>query len=276
MDPGRQESVCGHTHKPNRPSQAVFACGSCGFRANADHNAARNIWRGRGFRPRPFRPVGQGLLHGEGRFRGGPRRPVNRICRLLRQVYKSQTGRTRFRSDLDPHCQSSTARSVQVRDDTVTRGEHTTFRYSLGLYSAASNTGPSPTAPSSEPGTADRPAHRFPAGQSTTDMSRQLPGTCDPSCWTLLCTSTLPTDCSCSDFWRMQGSQQFAMTCLKRLLRANRCIGDGELHGPGHDLETGKQACSSIPEQPDCVRGRHRETGLCRLATADCCHCRQH
>lgn len=60
---------------------------------------------------------------------------------------------------------------------------------------------------------------------------------------------------------------------LKCLLRANRCIDDGELHGPGHDLETGKQACTSIPEQPDCVRGRHRETGLCRLATAGCCHC---
>ncbi|MCY3660052.1 MAG: zinc ribbon domain-containing protein, partial [Caldilineaceae bacterium] len=27
----------------NRPSQAVFACGACGFRANADHNAAVNI-----------------------------------------------------------------------------------------------------------------------------------------------------------------------------------------------------------------------------------------
>ena len=36
-------SVCGHTHKSNRPSQAVFACRTCGFQANADHNAARNI-----------------------------------------------------------------------------------------------------------------------------------------------------------------------------------------------------------------------------------------
>ncbi len=34
---------CGHMHRDNRLSQAVFACGSCGFRANADHNAAINI-----------------------------------------------------------------------------------------------------------------------------------------------------------------------------------------------------------------------------------------
>ena len=36
-------SRCGHVHRDNRPSQAVFACGACGFRANADHNAAINI-----------------------------------------------------------------------------------------------------------------------------------------------------------------------------------------------------------------------------------------
>ena len=36
-------SRCGHVSKANRPSQAVFACGTCGFRANADHNAAINI-----------------------------------------------------------------------------------------------------------------------------------------------------------------------------------------------------------------------------------------
>ena len=36
-------SRCGHTAKSNRPSQAVFRCGACGFRANADHNAALNI-----------------------------------------------------------------------------------------------------------------------------------------------------------------------------------------------------------------------------------------
>ncbi|MCE2468242.1 MAG: transposase [Caldilineaceae bacterium] len=36
-------SRCGHVHRDNRPSQAVFACGACGFQANADHNAAINI-----------------------------------------------------------------------------------------------------------------------------------------------------------------------------------------------------------------------------------------
>ncbi len=36
-------SRCGHVHRDNRPSQAVFACGTCGFQANADHNAAINI-----------------------------------------------------------------------------------------------------------------------------------------------------------------------------------------------------------------------------------------
>ncbi len=36
-------SRCGYVSKANRPSQAVFACGACGFRAHADHNAAINI-----------------------------------------------------------------------------------------------------------------------------------------------------------------------------------------------------------------------------------------
>ncbi len=36
-------SRCGYTAKSNRPSQAVFRCGACGFQANADHNAALNI-----------------------------------------------------------------------------------------------------------------------------------------------------------------------------------------------------------------------------------------
>lgn len=34
---------CGHVAKSNRKSQAEFSCGSCGYRANADVNAARNI-----------------------------------------------------------------------------------------------------------------------------------------------------------------------------------------------------------------------------------------
>ena len=36
-------AVCGHIGKANRPSQAVFACVSCGHQAHADVNAARNI-----------------------------------------------------------------------------------------------------------------------------------------------------------------------------------------------------------------------------------------
>lgn len=34
---------CGHTAKENRESQAVFRCQACGFSANADVNAAKNI-----------------------------------------------------------------------------------------------------------------------------------------------------------------------------------------------------------------------------------------
>lgn len=36
-------SCCGHIAKANRPSQATFLCVDCGYRCNADHNAARNI-----------------------------------------------------------------------------------------------------------------------------------------------------------------------------------------------------------------------------------------
>ncbi|MGO9922629.1 MAG: zinc ribbon domain-containing protein [Isosphaeraceae bacterium] len=36
-------SECGHCEKANRKSQAVFLCKHCGFSANADGNAARNI-----------------------------------------------------------------------------------------------------------------------------------------------------------------------------------------------------------------------------------------
>ena len=34
---------CGHTHKDNRESQAVFLCTRCGYTGNADENAAVNI-----------------------------------------------------------------------------------------------------------------------------------------------------------------------------------------------------------------------------------------
>lgn len=36
-------SSCGYKHKDNRKTQAAFKCLSCGFKLNADINAARNI-----------------------------------------------------------------------------------------------------------------------------------------------------------------------------------------------------------------------------------------
>ncbi len=47
-------SVCGHTDKENRKTQARFLCVSCGFVSNADTNAAINIRR-----------LGMARLHGE-------------------------------------------------------------------------------------------------------------------------------------------------------------------------------------------------------------------
>ena len=49
-------SRCGHAAQSNRPSQAVFRCGACGFRANADHNAAINILARAGLPPLFIRP----------------------------------------------------------------------------------------------------------------------------------------------------------------------------------------------------------------------------
>lgn len=56
---------CGHVDAGNRQSQAAFECLACGHKDNADVNAAKNIRR-------------QGLahLHGEGRSRKRPQRPV--------------------------------------------------------------------------------------------------------------------------------------------------------------------------------------------------------
>lgn len=47
-------SACGHVDKKSRKSQALFLCTACGFRCNADVNAARNIRAGhvrRGVKP---------------------------------------------------------------------------------------------------------------------------------------------------------------------------------------------------------------------------------
>ena len=41
-------SQCGHVHKDNRPTQDEFYCQSCGFKANADYNAAL-VLRKRGY-----------------------------------------------------------------------------------------------------------------------------------------------------------------------------------------------------------------------------------
>jgi transposase len=38
--------ACGHTARENRASQAIFSCRGCGYTANADEHAARNILRG--------------------------------------------------------------------------------------------------------------------------------------------------------------------------------------------------------------------------------------
>jgi transposase len=44
---GQRCSVCGHVDPKSRESQARFVCTACGFAANADLNAARNIAAGR-------------------------------------------------------------------------------------------------------------------------------------------------------------------------------------------------------------------------------------
>ncbi len=59
-------SVCGHTEKENRKTQARFQCVSCGFVSNADTNAATNIRR-----------LGMAQLHEEERS-GSRQTPLNR------------------------------------------------------------------------------------------------------------------------------------------------------------------------------------------------------
>jgi IS605 OrfB family transposase len=45
-------SACGHVARDNRESQAVFLCTACGYAANADVNAARNIAAGHAVKAR--------------------------------------------------------------------------------------------------------------------------------------------------------------------------------------------------------------------------------
>lgn len=53
---------CGHCDKANRKSQASFQCLSCGFCANADANAAKNIEaRGLLSKPLMFRQTANGF-----------------------------------------------------------------------------------------------------------------------------------------------------------------------------------------------------------------------
>ena len=61
VDPACTSQECSHCRyvdKRNRPSQAVFACRSCGVVAHADHNASRNIQaRGLALRDSGARPT---------------------------------------------------------------------------------------------------------------------------------------------------------------------------------------------------------------------------
>jgi transposase len=64
-------AVCGHVHKDNRPSQAVFACGACGHRTHADHNAAVNILARAGLPPRARSARGNGAATRRGAIPSG-------------------------------------------------------------------------------------------------------------------------------------------------------------------------------------------------------------
>ncbi|GAA1563514.1 hypothetical protein GCM10009789_15780 [Kribbella sancticallisti] len=52
-------SVCGYRAPQNRKSQAVFECGRCGHRDDADINAAKNIAAGRAVTARGGMPMGK-------------------------------------------------------------------------------------------------------------------------------------------------------------------------------------------------------------------------
>ena len=70
-------SRCGHVHSNNRPSQAVFACRTCGFRANADPNAAVNILARAELPSVPVSARGTGADARRGAIPWGPQQPVN-------------------------------------------------------------------------------------------------------------------------------------------------------------------------------------------------------
>ncbi len=64
-------SRCGHVPVDNRPSQAVFACGACGIRAHAEHNAAINILVRAGLPSAPVAARGTGAAARRGTIPSG-------------------------------------------------------------------------------------------------------------------------------------------------------------------------------------------------------------
>lgn len=67
-------SRCGHVHGGQPAVAGVCSrAGPAGAGPTPNTTLPSTFWCGRDFRPRPWRPAGQGLLHGEGRSPGGPR-----------------------------------------------------------------------------------------------------------------------------------------------------------------------------------------------------------
>ena len=98
-------SRCGHVHRDNRPSQAVFTCGACGFRTNADHNAAVNILVRAGLPCVPVSARGIGAAARRGaipwgtpttRERDGSAGPVWPISSALNRYLSFQSARLRL------------------------------------------------------------------------------------------------------------------------------------------------------------------------------------